>query len=139
LVSQLGGPETPAVGWASGMERLIILLQELQPLPPAMPDLYMVSRGDRAEGQALKLSQDLRRAGLAVELDLSSSAFGKQFKRADRSGAVACLILGDTEAEQRMVQIKWLKTGEQRAIAQSDLIQSADDFRQQIIAARLAP
>jgi histidyl-tRNA synthetase len=131
LVVELGGPDTPAVGWAIGLERLILLLQQ-QSLAPATVDFYLVSRGDRAEAQALKLAQTLRQLGFAAELDLSGSAFGKQFKRADRSGAVACLILGDTEAESETVQIKWLKSGEQEAIAQSDLPTKADDLRRRI-------
>jgi histidyl-tRNA synthetase len=131
LVAELGGPETPAVGWAIGLERLILLLQQ-QSLATAAVDFYLVSRGDRAEAQALKLAQTLRQLGFAAELDLSGSAFGKQFKRADRSGAVACLILGDAEAESETVQIKWLKSGEQEAIAQADLPDKADDLRHRI-------
>ncbi|MBD2066551.1 histidine--tRNA ligase [Leptolyngbya sp. FACHB-671] len=131
LVAELGGPETPAVGWAIGLERLILLLQQ-QSLATAAVDFYLVSRGDRAEAQALKLAQTLRQLGFAAELDLSGSAFGKQFKRADRSGAVACLILGDAEADSETVQIKWLKSGEQEAIAQSDLPDKADDLRRRI-------
>ncbi|MBD1996403.1 histidine--tRNA ligase [Leptolyngbya sp. FACHB-541] len=131
LVAELGGPETPAVGWAIGLERLILLLQQ-QSLATAAIDFYLVSRGDRAEAQALKLAQTLRQLGFAAELDLSGSAFGKQFKRADRSGAVACLILGDAEADSETVQIKWLKSGEQEAIAQSDLPDKADDLRRRI-------
>jgi histidyl-tRNA synthetase len=131
LVAELGGPDTPAVGWAIGLERLILLLQQ-QSLATAVVDFYLVSRGDRAEAQALKLGQTLRQLGFAAELDLSGSAFGKQFKRADRSGAVACLILGDAEAENETVQIKWLKSGEQEAIAQADLPAKADDLRHRI-------
>jgi histidyl-tRNA synthetase len=131
LVAELGGPETPAVGWAIGLERLILLLQQ-QSLATAVVDFYLVSRGDRAEAQALKLAQTLRQLEFAAELDLSGSAFGKQFKRADRSGAVACLILGDAEAESETVQIKWLKSGEQEAIAQADLPAKADDLRHRI-------
>lgn len=136
LVAELGGTATPAVGWAIGLERLIILLQQLSQLPAAKVDFYMVSRGDRAEAQALILAQQLRRLGFTVELDLSGSAFGKQFKRADRSGAAACLILGDTEAETQTVQLKWLASGAQQAIAQVDLIAQVDDLRQQIAAIR---
>jgi histidyl-tRNA synthetase len=121
LVAELGGPDTQAVGWAMGLERLVLLLQKLQPLPPATLDFYVVSRGTAAEAQALVLSQKLRNHGFKVELDLSGSAFGKQFKRADRSGAAACLVLGDAEAENHTVNLKWLKTGEQQAIAQSEL------------------
>ncbi len=121
LVAELGGPETPAIGWAMGLERLILLIKQLQPLPPATVDFYVVSRGESAEAQAVLLSQQLRHQGFIVEMDVSGSAFGKQFKRADRSGASACLILGDTEAETKTVQVKWMATGEQAAIAQSEL------------------
>ena len=132
LVAELGGPETAAVGWASGLERLILLLQKLQPPSAANLDFYLVSRGDRAEAQALRLAQTLRQVGFSVELDLSGSAFGKQFKRADRSGAVACLILGDAEADNQTVQLKWLASGTQESMAQSELVEKAAQFRQQI-------
>ncbi|HEY9658166.1 MAG TPA: histidine--tRNA ligase, partial [Allocoleopsis sp.] len=62
LVTELGGPDTPAVGWASGLERLILLLQQLHPPAPAPLDFYLVSKGDRAEAQALTLAQTLRQA-----------------------------------------------------------------------------
>jgi histidyl-tRNA synthetase len=136
LVAELGGVDTPAIGWGLGMERLVLLLQQLY--PPVVPalDFYVVSRGDRAEAQALTLAQALRHAGFAVELDLSGSTFGKQFKRADRSGALACLILGDTEAETGMAQLKWLGSGEQEAIAQVDLPTLADIFHQKLATLR---
>lgn len=132
LVQELGGPETPAVGWAIGLERLVILLQQLNFIPSSSLDFYIVSRGNLAESQALILAQKLRKNGLAVELDLSGSAFGKQLKRADRSGAVACLVLGDSEAEQQTIKLKWLKTGEETTLNQSDLFDKIDQFRQQI-------
>ncbi len=132
LVAELGGAETPAVGWAMGLERLILLLQQIQPATPSTVDFYIVSRGEKAESQALTLAHLLRRSGFIAELDLSGSAFGKQFKRADRSGAVACLILGDSEAETNTVQLKWLRSGEQRAIEQTTLLETIDELRQQI-------
>ena len=95
LISELGGPETKAIGWAMGIERLVLLLQKLQESPNVKPDFYLISRGEIAEAQGLVLAQKLRNAGFTVELDLSGSAFGKQFKRGDRSGAAACLVLGD--------------------------------------------
>jgi histidyl-tRNA synthetase len=94
-------------------------------------DFYLVSRGEIAEAQALVLSQKLRHVGFSVELDLSGSGFKAQFKRADRSGAVACLVLGDTEAQNQTVNLKWLKSGEQQAIAQTDLLEKTDELRQQ--------
>lgn len=132
LVAELGGAETPAVGWAIGMERLVLLLQKLQANPIITPDLYLVSRGEVAEAQGLLLAQKLRHAGLGVELDLSGSAFGKQFKRADRSGAVACLVIGDAEAENQTVNLKWLASGEQQAIAQSNLLAMTEELKTKI-------
>jgi histidyl-tRNA synthetase len=132
LVQELGGPETPAVGWAIGLERLIILLQQLDATQITAIDFYVVSRGTAAEHQALKIAQKLRQSGFSVELDLSGSAFGKQFKRADRSGAEVCLILGDEEAANGTVQVKWLKTGQQEAIAQADLFSQSLNIRNRV-------
>ncbi len=132
LVSELGGPETLAIGWAIGLERLIGLLQQLQPRPADTTDFYIVSKGEVAEVQALKLAQTLRNAGFKTELDLSGSAFGKQFKRADRAGAAACFILGDTEAATQTVQLKWLATGEQQALSQAELLSQITTLHQQI-------
>ena len=136
LVALLGGPDTPAVGWAIGLERLILLLQQLQnpSLPPL--DFYVVSRGDRAEAQALVLAQKLRHLEFSVELDLSGSGFKKQFTRADRSGAVACLIVGDEEAEKQTVKLKWMASKEQQAIAQADLLAMTDELRRQLDSSR---
>lgn len=131
LVAQLGGPDTPAVGWAIGLERLILLLQ-LQKLPVPILDFYVVSRGEAAEAQALILAQKLRSFGFSVELDLSGSGFKKQFARADRSGAIACLIIGDEEAASQTVKLKWMASKEQNAIAQTDLLAMTDDLHQQI-------
>ena len=128
LVSQLGGPETPAFGWALGMERLSLLLEAAAQADPqgvasqltavAVPEVYLVNRGVEAESIALALARDLRSVGLQVELDASGSAFGKQFKRADRSGAAWALVLGDKEAEQGEVRLKYLKQhGEEISIA----------------------
>ncbi|MDX2097357.1 MAG: histidine--tRNA ligase [Leptolyngbyaceae cyanobacterium bins.59] len=136
LVTELGGPATPAVGWAMGLERLILLLQQAEPLSTTSLDFYLASRGDRAEAQALALAQKLRHQGFSVELDLSRSPFGKQLKRADRSGAGVCLILGDSEAETETVQIKWLRSGEQAALPQSDLLTQDEVWRQKLQAAR---
>ncbi|PNW44014.1 UNVERIFIED_CONTAM: histidine--tRNA ligase [Euhalothece sp. KZN 001] len=132
LIGQLGGNETPAMGWAIGMERLILLLKQLKPVPKPELDLYLVSRGDRATAQGLKIAQTLRHQGLRVELDLSGSQFKKQFKRADRSGAIACLIIGDEEVEQGTVNLKWMATQAQSVWQQSELIANGDQLRQQI-------
>jgi len=119
LIAQLGGAATPAIGWALGMERLLLVLEaaaEADPGGPAAqlvaskpPDVYVVNRGERAEDLALALARNLRAAGLSVELDGSGSAFGKQFKRADRCRASWALVIGDDEAQSGLVRIKPLQ------------------------------
>jgi histidyl-tRNA synthetase len=126
LVEQLGGPPTPAVGWAIGLERLVLLLSQPtanEPAAAGAPDLYVISRGEVAEAQALVLTRLARQAGLAAERDASGSAFGKQFKRADRSGAPWAAVIGDNEAADGVALLKDLR-GEQpeRRIPQQQLV-----------------
>ena len=119
LVEQLGGSPTPAIGWALGMERLLLVLEAAAKSDPdgaaarltaqLPPTVYLVNRGDAAEAAALGLARNLRQAGVAVELDGSGAAFGKQFKRADRCGAPWALVIGDQEAEQSCVRLKSLR------------------------------
>lgn len=114
LVEQLGGPSTAAVGWALGLERLVLLLAQRQGewavSPP--PHLYVVNRGEAAEAWALVLTRGWRKAGLAVELDLSAAAFAKQLKRADRRGAAWAAVIGDREAAEGVVVLKSLRGAE---------------------------
>ncbi|MEL6854967.1 MAG: histidine--tRNA ligase [Cyanobacteria bacterium J06607_13] len=137
LVAQLGGPDTPAIGFGMGLERLIILLEQMgrYETTPEL-DIYLISRGEKAEFQSVQLANQLRQHGYSVEVDLSGSAFGKQFKRADRSGAIVGLILGDAEAESEKVQLKWLASGDQLEMSQADLLAKAEDIRSKIAEVR---
>jgi histidyl-tRNA synthetase len=109
LVEQLGGPPTPSIGWALGMERLAILLTQAGSVAAPAPEVYVVSRGEQAEPMALQIARQLRQAGHAVDLDLTGAAFGKQFKRADRAGARWAVVIGDSEAEAGAVVLKDLR------------------------------
>lgn len=132
LVAELGGPVTPAVGWAMGLERLIILLQQMATPPIPGPDFYLISKGEKAEPQALILAQQLRNQGLTVALDLSASAFAKQFKRADKSGAIACLVLGEGEMATGTVQLKWLADKAQETLQLQDLMGDITELKQRL-------
>ncbi len=140
LIGQLGGAPTPAIGWALGMERLLLVLEaaaqadsqgvaaRLTATPSA--EVYVVNRGGEAECVALSLARELRAAGLWVELDASGSSFGKQFKRADRSGARWALVLGDEEAQAGMVRLKPLQQqGEESTVAISPVAAIVDALR----------
>ncbi len=119
LIQQLGGPATPAIGWALGMERLLLVIAAAAQADPdgaaarltatPSPLVYVINRGEQAEPQALSLARQWRGAGLAVELDGSSASFGKQFKRADRSGAPWAVVLGDEEAQAGQLRLKPLR------------------------------
>jgi histidyl-tRNA synthetase len=139
LVAQLGGPPTPAVGWALGMERLVLLLSQAAAVEPAAgtPDLYVISRGEAAEQQALLLTRLARQAGLAAERDASGSTFGKQFKRADRSGAPWAAVIGDDEAAAGVAKLKDLH-GEQLE-QQLPLLQLVARLKESIKAASRHP
>ena len=107
LIEQLGGPSAPAIGWAIGMERLTMLLGDFK-AGVSVPDAYLVNKGGVAERKALVLARQLRTANLTIELDSSGSAFGKQFKRANRSGATWVIVLGDDEVNSGQVRLKKL-------------------------------
>lgn len=116
LVESLGGVATPAVGWAMGLERLVVLLQKQGITPHASLDIYIVAQGEGTANLSLQISQMLRRHGLRVETDLSNSALGKQIKRADKLGSKACVILGESEVATGDIPVKWLATGVQETV-----------------------
>jgi histidyl-tRNA synthetase len=93
------------------MERLVLLLAQSEASGAAQPqpDVYVVNRGSAAEAAALVLARGLRQQGLSVELDAGGSAVGKQFKRADRSGAAWAVVLGDEEMERGVLRLKPLR------------------------------
>ena len=119
LVEQLGGKAMPAVGFALGLERTVLLLQEQETLSDA-PDYYVISD---ANEKVLSLVEKLRHDSphLKIEMNMDSASFGAQFKRADKSGAAFALIIGDNELVQNKVTVKNLKSGEQKMIGVEEL------------------
>lgn len=123
LIERLGGDKTPACGFGIGLERIILLLEEMGVIVPNEPDIYLVNLGERAEEYALKLSETLRSHGLKVVLNSGGSSFKSQMKRADKSGASSAVILGDDEMTQGVVQVKSLrKENVQSTLKFDDLI-----------------
>jgi len=120
LVEQLGGAPTACVGWAMGLERLMLLLGQ-ENKPTSSPDVVVVSQGDRAEALAVPVARQLRQLGQAVEIDLSGSSFGKQLKRAGKSGARWAVLIGEEEATSGQLQLKDLSSSESRLIALGQL------------------
>lgn len=120
LMEVLGGKPAPAVGFAIGMERLLDLCQQdKEPEPVPECQVYMVHQGDAAQRQAMLLAEQLRDVGLNVLVHAGSTGFKSQFKRADASGAVAAVILGESELQERMASVKWLRAEEAEQQQQS--------------------
>jgi histidyl-tRNA synthetase len=119
LIEALGGPHTPAVGWAGGIERLAMLCGESE---PETVDVAVVPLGEAAETAALGLLQRLRAAGLGAEQAWRGN-MKKRMARADASGARVALILGDDELAAGMVALKDLKTGEQSKVPLREVVE----------------
>jgi histidyl-tRNA synthetase len=123
LFAQLGGKPTPACGFAIGIERVIMLLQDAGGTDRHAPDAYMVHVGDRATRLAMSVAENLRDAGLAIVVHAGGGNFGSQLRRADASGARFALIVGDDEAAANVVAVKPLRDpGEQVALPPGELV-----------------
>ena len=129
LVSQLGGQPTPAVGFAMGVERLVLLVRAVNPSlnRDSSIDIYMISSGDdKTTSAAQKMAEKLR-DGLPnkrIVTNYGSSNFKKQFTKADKLGAKIAVIIGENEIANQSVTIKNLQTGEQVEVAQKEIVQT---------------
>ncbi|MFQ1041553.1 histidine--tRNA ligase [Gilliamella sp. CG16] len=129
LVSQLGGQSTPAVGFAMGLERLVLLVQAVNPSlnRDNSIDIYMISSGDENTISVAQCVAELLRDGLPdkrIVTNYGTSNFKKQFAKADKLGAKIAVIVGENELANQTVTIKNLQTGEQTEVAQSDIVQT---------------
>jgi len=115
LVEKLGGRGTPAIGWAMGVERLVALFEACGGTAPAtLPDVYIVTVGQRAEQGGFRLAESLRDSlgNRRIEINLGGGSFKAQLKRADKSGAAFALVLGDEEIEAGTVGLKPLRSND---------------------------
>jgi len=117
LVAEMGGPATPAVGWAAGVERLAMLLAEP---PAAPPSVAVIPVGEAAEASAVQVLQALRRAGIRAEIGYRGN-LKRRMERANRAGARAVVILGDAELARGVAQVKDLASGAQQEVAMAEL------------------
>ncbi|MDU3888977.1 MAG: histidine--tRNA ligase [Serratia liquefaciens] len=125
LVEQLGGRATPAVGFAMGLERLVLLVQAVNPefKAPETIDVYVISSGAGTQSAAMQLSERVRDAAPQLKLmtNYGGGNFKKQITRADKWGARVALILGENEVAAEQVVVKDLRSGEQETLAQSEV------------------
>ena len=123
LVETLGGKATPGIGFAAGMERFLMAMEEMGRISgEPKTDIYFVCLNEEGLPAALSLSNKLRQAGYSVISDPLRRSMKAQMREANKSGAKFSLILGETEREQKNIQVKDLKNGDQISVVQSDLI-----------------
>ncbi|MBT0729997.1 histidine--tRNA ligase [Rosenbergiella nectarea] len=126
LVEQLGGRATPAVGFAMGLERLVLLVQSVVPdfEPVNKVDVYVISSGQGVQSAAMQLAETLRdqAPSLKIMTNFGGGNFKKQFARADKNGAKVALVLGEDEVSNGQVVIKNLARGEQKLVSSQDVL-----------------
>ncbi len=125
LMESLGGPATPAVGWAAGIERLAMLVGELDAEPVEMAVIPLVAE---AEVKAIEVAQTLRLTKFSTQI-FSRGNMKKRFNRADQAGARAAIIIGENEIASGLLQFKDLKTGEQAGLSINEIIEKGWDLR----------
>ena len=131
LVAQFGGKDTPAIGFAIGLERLIELVHNVH-TPTTAPDIYLVTMGDKAQEQGLLLAEKLRNSlpKLRIILNCNGGNLATQLKRADKCQANLALIIGDEELQSASVTVKWLRANTARQ--EKIILTSVVDFLQKI-------
>jgi histidyl-tRNA synthetase len=122
LVKQLGGADRPGIGFAAGLERVVLALpDDILGDPPAR--VFVVAIGEDGRDEALKILSELRRGGVPAQMEFDARGVRAQMKRADRLRARAALIVGGDELARGEVTIKDMKIGEQRAVTRAALVQ----------------
>lgn len=118
LVEELGGQHTPSLGFAMGIERLMLLMEAQGcEFPEAeKPDLFIVALGEKATLKAVEIAKDMREEGFSALLDLNQRSVRAQMKYADKLGAKFNVVIGDNEVETKTAKLKNMQTGEETEI-----------------------
>ncbi|MBQ7368341.1 MAG: histidine--tRNA ligase [Clostridia bacterium] len=119
LIEQLGGAPTPAVGFAAGMERLLIVMEQtgVQIPEPQKPTVYLAGMDDKCRQKAFELAARLRASGVSAEIDHMSRSVKAQFKYADKLGAKFVAVIGESELLEGQMSVKNMSNGETEKIA----------------------
>lgn len=118
LVEELGGQHTASLGFAMGLERLMLLMeaQDCEFPQAEKPDLFIVALGEKATLKALEIAKDMREEGFSALLDLNQRSIRAQMKYADKLGAKFNVVIGDNEVENKIAKLKNMQTGEETEI-----------------------
>jgi histidyl-tRNA synthetase len=124
LVQVLGGPDRPGIGFAAGLERLVLALPPTAELA-VRPRVFVAAIGEPGRVEALRLLRELRQAGLSASMEFDARGVRAQMKRADRAGARLTLIVGGDELARGEVTVRDMRTGTQRAVPRDGAVREA--------------
>lgn len=116
LVAQMGGPDVGAVGFAAGVERVLMAAGPMD-VELVKPDFFVVAAGEEARGPAFRIAQELRSAGLSGDLDFEAKSVKSQMRRANDLGARFCVIVGADELAKNVVKVKNMGDGSESAVS----------------------
>lgn len=124
LAEMLGGPPTPGIGFGSGIERLLMVLDATGSAEsqPAAVDVYVAAADEEARQPALRLAADLRSAGISADVDFTSRSLRAQMREASRLGARLTALIGEDEMKAHQVTLRDMQTGEQETISRDDVV-----------------
>ena len=125
LIEEIGGNPTPAVGFATGLERVLLALEKQNLLPEmdTQTDAFVVALGEEAQGAAFKLLTKLRQAGLKAGMDYAGRSMKAQMKQANKANARFALIIGEDEVKEACVQLKDMAKSEQEKVSFDNIIE----------------
>ncbi len=130
LISTIGGPDLPAVGFATGLERVLqVMIAQKIPIPkPKRPIVYFIPMGDEAKAKCFELATECRHHHIGADIELSAKKMQVSIQNAIRAEAPYCAIIGSDELEKGFVQLKNLETREQREVKFADLLNTLKEL-----------
>ena len=125
LIQELGGPELPGIGFAMGVERLVLLLDE-DKLRPEAPQLFIATLGERAQKEGFVILNKLQRQNVYAHMDFSGKSLKAQMRLANRLGSTFTLVLGDNEIDTGRAKLKRMADGTEQEIKLDTLAAALD-------------
>lgn len=124
MVKELGGPDTPGMGFGMGIERMIMVqdLMNAAPEAPVLYDAFVVTMGDEARIEGVKLVNELREAGIKADLDHAARSMKAQFKYANKTGAKKVIVIAGDELEKGIVKLRDMENSTEEEVARSEIV-----------------
>ena len=130
LIEQIGGPQIPAVGWAIGIERLLLIAKDQIKIQSQPLYYYIATEGYEAKKYILQIIPSLQKYQIKFDIDFTKNNFQKQLKRANRKRAIMCLLISSYEVENNSITIKWLQEYQQESYYIKDFLDNLKNIKQ---------